>query len=96
MKAFIALTLMFVSCVSFAASDNQLIQACATAGHEKLKAEASAHDCILDSRSVRVTGIDNRFYNPSKYVWFSARAICLRGQPITVQTLTQYSFGRCF
>lgn len=96
MKSFVFVSLLLGSSSAYAISNDRLVAACRGAGAQKLNAEAEANGCRLDPRSLRVTGIDNRFYNPSKYVWYSGQALCSGGRVLTVQTLTQYSGGSCF
>lgn len=96
MKSLLFAFLMMFSSSAFAISNDRLVAACRQAGAQKLAAEAQANGCRLDPRSLQVTGIDNRFYNPSKYVWYGGRALCAGGRWLEVQTLTQYSGGSCF
>ena len=47
---------------------------CRAAAIKKLGAQAQAKGAHLQSRSVKVIEINDRWYNPSKYVWFEGEA----------------------
>ncbi len=61
---------------------------CRKAAVKKLGLQAQARGYVLDKSSVRVTEIDDRFYNPFKYVWFAGQASNGK-EEITLQKLTQ-------
>ena len=64
---------------------------CRAAAIKKLSAQAQAKGAHLQSRSVKVVEIDDRWYNPSKYVWFAGEATDGKNS-FTLQTMTQKSF----
>lgn len=96
MKLLISLLVIFATAPAFALNDRALVAACQNAGLRQLETQAQSDGCRLDVRTVRVTGIDNRFYNPSKYVWFAGRAVCAGGRSSVIQKMTQYYAGNCF
>ncbi len=65
---------------------------CKVAATAKLKSKAAFHGGVLDESSVVVSGIDDRIYNPSKYVWFKGSARFPDGTVKSDQVLTQKSF----
>lgn len=91
MKAFIALAFLSFSVSSFA-DTAKLVEKCRQAGEEKVMAQAASLNVKL-VEEVRECGVDNRPLNPSKYVWFCAKAD--RGDEIKVLTQKPL-FGKCF
>ncbi|NBV49844.1 hypothetical protein EBR78_01345 [bacterium] len=49
------------------------VRECFPRAIEKLKAKAEAKNALLKKESIQIEEIDDRWYNPSKYVWFSAK-----------------------
>lgn len=49
------------------------VRECFPKAIEKLKAKAEAKNAILKKETIQIEEIDDRWYNPSKYVWFSAK-----------------------
>ncbi|MFM8270447.1 MAG: hypothetical protein ACKN9V_09695, partial [Pseudomonadota bacterium] len=45
---------------------------CLTAAIAKLKKRAAAREAVLKKETIKVEEVDDRWYSPSKYVWFSA------------------------
>lgn len=90
MKAFIMLAIFSFSASSFAMSTERLIRLCQPAGIEKLKFQAERLGSSLDRKSVRECGVDNRMFNPSKYVWFCGKTVS--GKKLESE-LTQKSVG---
>lgn len=80
-----------MSSAAFAISDVNLAKKCEEKGLEKLQAAAQAANCEIVIGSFQVTGIDNRFYSPSKYVWYSFAANCGDDQTGGIQKMVQYN-----
>lgn len=92
-KAFLASS-VFLSASAFAVSDAKLARICMPVGKAKIAQEAEHFGVEIDLNRVEVAGIDNRWYNPSKYIWYRvASAQFGDGQ---ILKLVQYSRGRCF
>ena len=74
------------------------IEECKVAAIGKLESMAYSQVAILIYDSVEMFALDARWYNPSKYVWFQAKAVNLQGE-IRLEVLTHKSFlppGGCF
>jgi hypothetical protein len=78
---------------AFAISDQNLAKACLDKGKEKIKIQAQAWGCQVDLNDVEVSEIDNRWYTPSKYVWYEVRTECNGFDRIT--QLVQLYRGKC-
>jgi hypothetical protein len=87
-----ALIFATLSPSAFAISNRTLAERCLEAGRDKLAQQAESFGCNVDLDTVAVNEIDNRWYTPSKYVWFEAESDC--ENPLTV--LVQYSRRQCF
>jgi hypothetical protein len=74
----------------------EFVQTCSIRGLEKLRIQAEAYGANLQEETFTVCGIDQRWYNPSKYVWYCAKATTHEGAITTIQSLVQYSSGKCF
>ena len=68
------------------------VNECEIAAIKKIEYKAAAQRAILITDSLKVTEVDDRFYNPSKYVWFSAQAKLEDGSVIEIGALTQKSY----
>lgn len=79
-----------------ASSQPEFVQTCSTLGLEKLRAQAEATGVDLQEKTFEVCGVDSRWYNPSKYVWYCANASAQDGSIMKIQKLVQYSGGRCY
>jgi UTP:GlnB (protein PII) uridylyltransferase len=78
-------------------SSPRYVSECAKVANAKLKIKASMLEATVVPGSMRVSGIDDRWSNPFKYVWFKAEAETASGEIITIQALTQKSpFKPCF
>lgn len=89
----IIFTLLLVSSNAFAISDEELIKKCLSAGQEKISLQADILGCKVLSE-VEAVGIDNRWYNPSKYVWYAADLECPQST-YELEKMIQYSGGEC-
>lgn len=49
------------------------VRECFPRAIEKLKAKAEAKKALLKKETIQIEEIDDRWYSPSKYVWFSAK-----------------------
>lgn len=74
MKAFFAALFLIVSVSSFA-NDEKLIKACKGAAIDVLQERAERIGDVMDVESIRVDDVDDRIYNPYKYVWFSGKTV---------------------
>ena len=79
---------------AFAISDNSVIMTCAKTGKEKLARQAEAFGCQVNLDTFALRDLDNRWYNPSKYIWYQAEADC-NGKTETLVKLVQYYLGKC-
>lgn len=92
----ITTTFLFVlfSTSSFAISTSKLIKACQEVGTAKVVAQAEAYGLKVNPKDVKECGVDNRFMNPSKYVWFCA---VTTGGEKKISSMTQKpAFKDCF
>jgi hypothetical protein len=87
-----------ISCLfslpALAISDAELAQTCASTGEAKLTRQAEAYGCQVDAKQMTVEEIDNRMFNPSKYVWYKVDQPC--GEFDQLVVMVQYYRGRCF
>lgn len=94
MKFLLLTALLSISSNAYALSDARLSEACLEKGREKILSQASALNCEIDAADVQAETIDNRWYNPSKYIWYSAVGTC-NGYPQSITKLVQYHRGQC-
>jgi hypothetical protein len=94
-KLLLGLSFLAFSTNAYAVTDDELIQKCLEVGTEKIKLQAMIFECELIS-PVEASGIDNRWYNPFKYVWYAADVKCADGSAYEIEKLTQYSKGECY
>lgn len=94
MKTIIAFIIVSFASQAFAISDETLVQRCLDVGQQKVASQAAAWGCVADVKNVEVQNIDNRWYNPVKYVWYQVRGEC-NGYTEVIQ-LVQYYKGKCF
>lgn len=78
----------------WALPDKELVQSCWVPAAEKLMEKAGRKDCEIQISQMQVEALDNRWYNPSKYVWFSCPAVCEEGTT-KMEVLVQYFRGHC-
>jgi len=79
---------------AYAISDEKLAAKCFKKGKAKISKQAELWGCQVDLDQTEVAEIDNRWYNPSKYVWYQVMGPC-NGEDRIVQ-LVQYYKGKCF
>jgi hypothetical protein len=91
---FLLLLSVFLPATSFAISDEDLVKVCEEKGKEKVVAQSHAYGCVADMNTFDVLEIDNRWYNPSKYIWYEARCQD-ENDVITVSKMVQYYRGKC-
>jgi hypothetical protein len=89
----IAVTAALYSSNAFAISDKELGEACLEKGKEKLVSQAEAMKCELDLESVSVDEVDNRTFNPSKYIWYRTAGTCDENEGLV--KMVQYYRGKC-
>ena len=83
-----------VTSSAFAISNAALVETCYQTGVEKVIAQAQTWGCEVHPEQVEVQAIDNRWYNPAKYIWFQAVTPC-NGLD-RVSQIVQYYNGQCF
>ncbi len=88
MKSLLVATILLSSTSAFAISDMKLATKCAKKGLEKITEQADSYSCELKG-TLKVQEIDNRFYNPFKYIWYVQEADCENGYS-TVTSMVQY------
>ncbi len=79
---------------AFAISNEELANKCLEVGTVKVAAQAEALGCKIDLNLVEVQEIDNRWYNPSKYVWYQVVGQCAEYDRVV--KMVQYYKGKCF
>lgn len=85
---------LIYSSSAFAISNEKLVNKCLDVGKTKVARRAEAWGCKVDLNQIEVQDIDNRWYNPSKYVWYQVIGEC-NGYD-RVSALVQYYNGKCF
>ncbi len=68
------------------------VEECQKPATEKIKNIAKINNMTIDESSITVSSVDDRWYNPTKYVWFSAIAKKSNGNSEIIETLTQKGF----
>lgn len=91
-------TLVFFMALAFsyqasAIADATIEKACFDRGVEKLIQQAEAYGCEIRKDEVRVSEIDNRWWNPSKYIWYTVETTSCDYDQLT--KLVQYYRGKC-
>ena len=94
MKVLMVLTTLLISSNAFAISDEALANKCLETGKKKIALQAEAYGCKVDVKKTEVQEIDNRFYNPSKYVWYQVMGQCQGSDRVI--TMVQHYKGKCF
>ena len=77
-------------------SDRVIVARCSSTAAEKLKTNAQNKGCTIDSSQIKSQHIDNRWYNPTSYVWYSVTGLCKDNVDENLTVLVQYSGGRCY
>lgn len=96
MKFLMTLSLSVLALPAFAISDKEIGRECRDLGIEKIVTQAAAFDCEINVADIKVSDVDNRFYNPSKYIWYSVAAQCEDSPRTSVTQLVQYRDGQCY
>lgn len=91
---FLIVMALWGSSSSWALSNEMLIQSCWVPAEVKLLEKAERQDCEAQISELKVEAIDNRWYNPSKYVWFSCPAECPNGSAF-LEVMVQYHRSEC-
>lgn len=94
LKVISVLSTVIISSNAFAISDDALADKCLQTGKNKIAEQAASWKCNVDLNRVEIQEIDNRFYNPSKYVWYEVKGEC-NGYSSIIK-LVQYNKGKCF
>ena len=92
-KLFVCLALLGAP-VTWALSNEMLVESCWESAEVKLMAKADRQDCVVQINEMKVEAIDNRWYNPSKYVWFSCPGACRDGRA-RLEVMVQYYRAQC-
>lgn len=79
---------------SSALLDKELAQVCLDAGKRKIAAQAKSWGCQINVEEIFVNEIDNRIFNPSKYIWYEVAEPCNGYESLVA--MVQYYGGRCF
>jgi hypothetical protein len=93
-KYLFAFGLSLMASSSFAISNAKLAQVCLNKGSEKVISQAQAWGCQVGADQIEVQAIDNRWYNPSKYIWYQAVVPC-NGFDRVIRLVQHYK-GKCF
>ena len=86
-------SISFMTSPSFAITDDVLVKKCLFKGIEKIRDQAYTWDCAVDSSKIVAIEIDNRWYNPSKYIWYQVLTPC-NGYDRLIK-MVQYYKGQC-
>ena len=93
MKVLAALLTLTFSTQAFAISNEEVAKACLEKGKAKIAAQAANWNCQVDLEKVEVQSVDNRWFNPSKYVWYQVLGEC-NGYDRVIK-MVQYYRGTC-
>lgn len=93
-STFILLFGLMISTNALAISNDELVEKCFETGKEKIYFQADVLGCKVSS-PVEAVGVDNRWYNPSKYVWYAATLKCPEST-YELEKMVQYSDEKCF
>lgn len=88
------LATLTISSTAFAISNEDLANKCLEVGKAKIISQAEAYGCDVDSEQIDVQDVDNRWYSPSKYVWYEVKGEC--NELSGIVKMVQYSNGKCF
>jgi len=72
---------------------------CANVAVQKLSLQAAELNSVLNIDTVELETIDNRWYLPSHYLWFTAVGYTRAGRAVELRTMTQKPRlppGQCF
>lgn len=92
--SFFIFSTLALSFNAFAISDADLANKCLETGKAKIASQAEAWGCKVDLNQVEIQEVDNRWYNPSKYVNYQVLGECNGFDRVVV--LVQYYKGKCF
>ena len=84
-----AFTLLMSFSSSAFADSYSYISECKEAGILKLRDQAGAMGIDLNESRISIDGIDDRWYNPSKYVWFKGEGTDKKGKRAFVTVMLQ-------
>jgi hypothetical protein len=93
MKSLLLFLSLAFSFQVMAISDAAIEKACFDRGVEKLVQQAEAYGCEIRTDEVRVSEVDNRWWNPSKYIWYTVETTGCDMDQLT--KLVQYYRGKC-
>ncbi|RYZ70095.1 MAG: hypothetical protein EOP09_06610 [Proteobacteria bacterium] len=90
---------LFSTCLAlpaFAVSDKELDRECREFGIQKIVTQAAAFDCEINVADIKLSEVDNRFYNPEKYLWYTVATQCEESPRTSITKLVQYRDGQCY
>lgn len=90
----LGLGLLLLSSNVFAIRNDVLVDRCWNTAKAKIAYQADTFDCAVDLDKVEVYQMDNRWYSPTKSIWFEIKTDCLNHERLT--TFVQYRNGECF
>lgn len=95
-----SLAIVLGASAAFASNSQNLpayVAECRQAAIAKLQNEAANNGATLDLSSVQVSEVDDRGWNPYKYVWFTAVGRGANNVEVSLEVLTQKGpFKKCF
>ncbi len=94
-KIVLFLGMLVFSKSAIAISNQELATNCFEVGKAKINTQAQVLGCDANLEQIEVQGIDNRFFNPSKYVWYQVVAQC-NGYDHVIVAMVQYHREQCF
>jgi len=80
--------------LSLGLSNESLVEECWDAAKQKLVLKSEKYGCVIELDEMQVDEIDNRWYSPSKYIWFSSPAWCGNVSK-NVSVMLQFYRGVC-
>jgi hypothetical protein len=79
MKTLIVMITLLSASSAFALSDADLTSKCSGRALEKMQSDAALKNCEVKSETLDVYYVNNKFYNPSKYIGYDAEMKCSDG-----------------
>jgi hypothetical protein len=85
----------FGRCGDGSSSSSSLFNECLDVGKQKIIAAAKSKGCDINANNIENGGIDERWYNPYKYILYKVKVDPSCSSSGKIQKMVQYSFGNC-
>lgn len=90
-KILVIITLTLMSLNVFALSEQKLIDRCIDTAKEKFERAATKDGCTTDLSTLKIVALDNRTFNPFKYLMWEMSLVCPETQEVVeTRVVTQY------